>query len=1671
MRRFLSAIFLICVHLFSSEVVNHVNVITGKLQLCFEDNQINGGIPLSVYRSYNSGHQTKASHAKWNFTEGWSFFSHAQLYLDDDFNSAHIIESNGGLISYMAEKSTKTIIYMKPDISNDRKSLAMNYRENPLNNRLEIHSKSGMAYLYLADGGVRIYKKSKKVKRGIGRLFKLYKGIGSEYLLSEETTSSGHKITFTYSEDGKKATVSNGFSSVTLQQKNDYPMFQIIASCCDGKKIHYSGKAMNKRCHLISMRKEGMAQTCFSYVEDEYSNKLWVENISISDQEVLNVTYVFPEVKNSRGLISRGQSVRFNDQTVYKVQSISKNGEKLCDFFYVNKVTTVRDCHGIDTKYHFSGGALEKIQYPDGSIEEFFWQDGNLIKKTYCDKEGTLLFSKTFAYDKFKNVICETITGDQSYSKWYTYNSAHLCIEEREESGLTFQYEYLKNTDLITCKRTLNVDSLLLEERTLYDENHLVKEKISSDGFLDTKTVYTTDPNTGLVTKIDNGQDTIFYEYNDARQLVKESTTNRETTTTYDGLGRILSKTHPLGGKEEYVYDEWGNPIQIKMIGSPKKTITYDKCHRPISCEVDGRVSYSKYDLKGNLIEEVDYKGASTKYVYDCFGRCIKKSLPLEIETLYEYDGFGNVVKETSPNGHITKTSYNIFHKPTYILFADGSEVFHRYSANGNLIETTLQDGSKITYAYDLLKRLISKKEEDLEEVYEYQGVLLKKVISSNGLITNYEHDSFGRKISEDVGGRKKEFFYDEMNLIYKTQQEDVTTIELHDIEVRVITTHTNDKGIIHYKYNNEGKKSKSTKITSCGKAEDRFAYDFEGRLISHIDPLDQKTLFLYEDYTRTEVDPLGHQTVEYFDPLSRVIETQKLDESGNLLFSETFSYDKEGNLARRFTNEHNIDVTYRYDCMNRLIEEVESGKKTTYYKYDCKGRLVQKTLPNGVEISTWYNGLDQITGVKSSDGTIHYEYIYDGRDLIEVIDHILNASLNRSYTIFGEVAEETNFLGFKTFWNYDRLGRVKQMILPDNSLIEYEYDESYMTSVSYYSSDRSTQFSHSYTEFDPNGHVETEQLPFHLGAVKSCRDILERPYKMSSPFHHIELTFGPTSLVTNKIDSLTGDRDYLYDPLDQLIKEGEKSYSFDSLGNPTDCKINDLNQIVSSVNEDFNYDANGNLTQRNETSYTFDAFGRLKTIVTPEKTVCYTYDPFSRIFSKQTNDEELIFLYDNDFEIGRMDSAGKIFELKVLGLGVKADAGASVALYLQGKWYVPLHDVQGNIIALVDERGVLQEKYPCNAFGEEESGTFINPWRFASKRMDEGLLIFRYRFYDPALKRWITPDPLGFVDGRNLYRYVLNSPLNRLDQFGLEVEWIFSTSYQGMRYNQFNSDNICFNFHSNFPTNISGYNAPVVFAGPATFSGINVDMMLICSRPNYIQLTANEIENREFNLFPKLSSIMSARDDQIGLLIYMNGINTTKEQFYSTMRSLAGIAPQGFPILGIYNPTKGVLSDARRVFNERNDCKTSNVSTFTTIFTELLDFIEKENIGSKGMLMPYSGSGATFCSTYNNMSPEDQGRMRKHFILKTVASAKPMSKDFGPETDNVYSKGDYTTGWFSNETNGNAVRMIDVKIRKNELYYIFKEHAILGPTYLNDIKEMFDDLHDKGRLHVGENR
>ncbi len=50
-------------------------------------------------------------------------------------------------------------------------------------------------------------------------------------------------------------------------------------------------------------------------------------------------------------------------------------------------------------------------------------------------------------------------------------------------------------------------------------------------------------------------------------------------------------------------------------------------------------------------------------------------------------------------------------------------------------------------------------------------------------------------------------------------------------------------------------------------------------------------------------------------------------------------------------------------------------------------------------------------------------------------------------------------------------------------------------------------------------------------------------------------------------------------------------------------------------------------------------------------------------------------------------------------------------------------------------------------------------------------LYYFPYRYYNPNIARWISRDPLGMIDGPNLYGYAKKDPISYYDPHGLACE------------------------------------------------------------------------------------------------------------------------------------------------------------------------------------------------------------------------------------------------------------------------------------------------------------
>jgi RHS repeat-associated protein len=269
--------------------------------------------------------------------------------------------------------------------------------------------------------------------------------------------------------------------------------------------------------------------------------------------------------------------------------------------------------------------------------------------------------------------------------------------------------------------------------------------------------------------------------------------------------------------------------------------------------------------------------------------------------------------------------------------------------------------------------------------------------------------------------------------------------------------------------------------------------------------------------------------------------------------------------------------------------------------------------------------------------------------------------------------------------------------------------------------------------------------------------------------------------------------------------------YAFDGIGNRLTTTIdtvtsgtyasNTLNQytsIVTSGTASPAYDFDGNLTDDGSKVFEWDGENRLKTVKRKSDNAViatYTYDDQSRRVRAITTGvaaqgaTDRTFLFDGWNAVAQFTYSGSSHALHqtyvwgldlsgseqgaggVGGLLIERDAGTNAA-------YWPSYDTNGNVMRLVKASdGSVAASYEYDPFGNllSMSGPYAasNPWRFSTKyaHAETGWYYYGYRYYNPLLGRWVNRDPIGEIGGLNLYKFVRNIPINKIDYFGLYTE------------------------------------------------------------------------------------------------------------------------------------------------------------------------------------------------------------------------------------------------------------------------------------------------------------
>lgn len=672
----------------------------------------------------------------------------------------------------------------------------------------------------------------------------------------------------------------------------------------------------------------------------------------------------------------------------------------------------------------------------------------------------------------------------------------------------------------------------------------------------------------------------------------------------------------------------------------------------------------------------------------------------------------------------------------------------------------------------------------------------------------------------------------------------------------------------------------------------------------------DTATTFTYDFLGRLSVvDQGGYNTLTYaYNSNGNV---QSITNARSEVTS--FTYDAAGNMLTTTLPDTRV-VTYTYDDNGNIESVTPPSKPAHSFAYNTKELLSTYTPPTLIGVtpiatSYSYNNDKQLTSIVRPDGqTLNYNYNTTTGLLTTItwgantnsFNYFTNSPLVSSiqsrddvksiFTYHGPLlaSEEqrktsTNFLFAKLNYNYDTDHRLASRVIrgnaatPTSTIITTYNDDNKPVAIG------DLDLTYSY----PSGRLSTTTLDnISDSRTYDARGFLASYTAQHTPSSTILYTYTLTrdaaSRITGKTETLLGVTDtfvYTYDSAGRLTavtKNGSaySSYTYDSNGNRTSgshagvsftSTFDDQDRMISYNSSTYNYNQNGDLTSisyvpSGTKTFAYDAFGNLiSSTLTNGTVMTLGYDGKNRRVIRTTNGTVTNrYIYEDDYRIaGVVTNAGVVPKEFIFGTSINAPD----YMKFSGSNYFFIKDHLGStrlVVKSTDASVAQRADYTDLGKVIVNTNYGLQPYGFAGGILEGpvGVVKFGARDYDPETGRWLQKDPILFNGGdANLYGYVLQDPVNRIDPSGLSNINLFPS---GERIS--NSDASTQNMDGSF--SVGGH-------GNASFmTGRNGEMLspqdianLIKGDPSYrgesIQLNSCSTGQGKRNFAQELSNIM----------------------------------------------------------------------------------------------------------------------------------------------------------------------------------------------------------------------
>ena len=920
---------------------------------------------------------------------------------------------------------------------------------------------------------------------------------------------------------------------------------------------------------------------------------------------------------------------------------------------------------------------------------------------------------------------------------------------------------------------TCGADELLTYTAYIYDQERY--------RFDQPQRVYQTDAAGNLVS-----DKRLYYDGEPYIGLPAGQLTSGDLTRLEESLGP--NSARPEGPRfiptQRQKFDGYGNVIGMMDANGKLITVEYDALLHtfPVVERLhldDGKaLTYAAFYHAGfgKVSAATDYNGHPHTYVYDTFGRLSKIVHPGDTlaqptqQFRYEIGSPRSAIFTEQREQSGTEQLY------TSVTYFDGlgRKLQTRSEAEAGQVVVTeaatfnARQSAQVEYLpyYDTG---LAYKAPDLAlpHVTQFYDPLARMVRRQNpdDTFTRVVHQPLAQLLYDEEDNNPTSPHYDTPRTLRFDGLERLTGVEeVNRVDGQVA------RYVTSYEYDRLGRLLKITDAQGHSKSQ---SFDALGRKLSIVDPDRGQAFFTYDDKGNVveKVDAKGQHIRYTYDAANRILTQNYVTGTGDETPEVRYHYDAD--LAPDYANAQNTQGRLAW------VEDEAGGE---YLSYDARGNITGRVkrikLPNSSESIDFamrmnYDAMQRLVAYTYPDGVVQ-RFTYNEQSFLEAMP------------------------GYVTNIDYMPLGKRTQIATADGAITAYTYDSRQRLATLRTVGQQNTVYQDWRYQLDG------------LSNVLRIED--QRPERTATDDATQIFTYDSLNRLTSASYADGNQIDYGYDPIGNLVRKSA-TWPAQNLGAFQIGQTAGPHALTQVGDEPWRYDANGNLRERGVAgqgfTYSWDFRNRLIAVNGPNGLrQQHTYDYADQRMTKwvsnggatelalypdrsvEVRGEQLVkYLFANDERIAEVRTG---FDKRRLIRGLHGEVTPQTDNPAQTQTLFYHGDHLGSATVLVDPTGQVVERRTYHPFGQanRQAGRSAAAYSYTGKELDaeSGLYYYGARYYDPAVGRFISVDPLYFEQPEkdladpqalNLYAYVRNNPIQNVDPDGQDVVVAYGVGHQ----------------------------------------------------------------------------------------------------------------------------------------------------------------------------------------------------------------------------------------------------------------------------------------------------